>query len=67
MKTLKIFSVRSSPYPPIFIKIAVRSSPEPAKNGFSPDPVLIRTHLCYKHNTFLRHKVICALPNATVA
>jgi len=44
----QIFSVRSSPDPPIFKKIAVRSSPAPAKIGFSPDPagpVLIRAHL----------------------
>jgi len=27
-------------------KIVVRSSPDPAKIGFSPDPVLIRAHLC---------------------
>jgi len=30
---------------PIFKKIAVRSSPDPAKIDFSPDPVLIRAHL----------------------
>jgi len=42
----QIFSVRSSPDPPIFKKIAIRSSPDPAKIGFSPDPVLIRAHLC---------------------
>jgi len=41
----QIFSVRSSPDPPIFKKIAVRSSPDPAEVGFSPDPVLIRAHL----------------------
>jgi len=35
----KNFSVRSSPDPPIFKKIAVRSFPDPAKIGFSPDPV----------------------------
>jgi len=35
----KIFSVRSSPGLPIFKKIAVRSSPDPPKIGFSPDPV----------------------------
>jgi len=34
----KIFSVRSSPDPPTFKKIAVRSSLDPAKIGFSPDP-----------------------------
>ena len=34
----QIFSVRSSPDPPIFKKIAVWSSPDPAKIGFSPDP-----------------------------
>jgi len=39
MKTTKIFSVRSSPDPPIFKKFAIRSSPDPAKIGFSPDPV----------------------------
>jgi len=33
----QIFSVRSSPDPPIFKKIAVRSSQ--AKIGFSPGPV----------------------------
>jgi len=32
--------VRSSPDPPILKKIVVRSSPDPAKIGFSPDPVL---------------------------
>jgi len=37
-KTTKIFSVRSSPDPPIFKKIAVRSSPDPTKISFSPDP-----------------------------
>ena len=35
----QIFSVRSSPDPPILKKIAVRSSPDPAKIGFSLDPV----------------------------
>jgi len=39
INTTKILSVRSSPDPPIFKKIAVRSSPVPAKIGFSPDPV----------------------------
>ena len=39
MKTTKIFSVRSSPDPPILKQIAVRSSPDPAKIAFSPDPV----------------------------
>jgi len=39
IKTAKIFSVRSSPDPPIFKKIAVRSSPDPAKIDFSLDPV----------------------------
>ena len=34
----QIFSVRSSPDLPIFKKIAVRSSPDPPKVGFSPDP-----------------------------
>jgi len=29
IETTKIFSVRSSPDPPIFKKIAVRSSPDP--------------------------------------
>ena len=33
------FSVRSSPDPTIFKKIAVRSSPDAAKIGISPDPV----------------------------
>ena len=42
----QIFSVRSSPDPPILKKNAVQSSPDPAKIGFSPDPVLIRAHLC---------------------
>jgi len=49
MKTTKIFSVRSSPDPPIFKKVAVRSSPDPAKICFSPDPVRsgpVRAHLC---------------------
>jgi len=27
-------------------KFSVRSSPDLAKSGFSPDPVLIRAHLC---------------------
>ena len=37
----QIFPARSSPGPPIFKKIAVRFrySPDPAKIGFSPDPV----------------------------
>ena len=35
----QIFSVRSSPDQSIFKKIAVRSSPDPAKIGFGPDPV----------------------------
>jgi len=39
MKTTKIFSVRSSPDPPILKKIAVRSNPDPVKIGFSPNPV----------------------------
>jgi len=39
IKTTKIFSVRFSPDPPILKKIAVQSSPDPAKIGFSPDPV----------------------------
>jgi len=39
MKTTKIFSVRSSLVPPILKKIAVRSSPDTAKIGFSPDPI----------------------------
>ena len=38
IKTTKIFSVRSGPDPPIFKKIAFRSSPDPATIGFSPDP-----------------------------
>ena len=33
----QIFSVRSSPDPSIFKKIAVLSSPDPTKIGFSPD------------------------------
>ena len=37
----QILSVRSSPDPPIFKKIAVWSSPDPVKIGFSPDPTLI--------------------------
>ena len=48
IETKNIFSVRSSPDPPIFKKNAVRSSPEPAKIGFSPDPVRsspVRAHL----------------------
>ena len=45
MKRTKIFSVRSSPDPPIFKKIVVPSSPDPSKIGFSADPVLIRAHL----------------------
>ena len=39
IKTTKFFSVRSSHDPPILKKIAVRSSPDPAKIGFSPGPV----------------------------
>jgi len=35
----QIFSVRSSLVSPIFKKIIVRSSPDRAKIGFSPDPV----------------------------
>jgi len=46
IKTTKIYSGRSGPDPPIFKKIAVRSSPDPAKIDFGPDPVLIRAHLC---------------------
>ena len=34
-----MFSVLSSPDPPILKKIAVRSSPDPTKIGFSLDPV----------------------------
>jgi len=30
---------------------SVRSSPDPAKIGFSPGPVLIRAHLCWLHFT----------------
>jgi len=45
-KTTKIFSVRSSLDPPIFKKIAVRSSPDPDKIGFSPDPVRSRPDPC---------------------
>jgi len=41
----QILSVRSSPDKTIFKKIAVRSSPDPAKIGFSPDPVLICAHI----------------------
>jgi len=44
--TQQIFSVGSSPDPPISKKITVRSSPDPAKIDFSSDPVLIRAHLC---------------------
>jgi len=39
MKTKNIFSVRSSPVPPNLKKIAIRSSPDQAKIGFSLDPV----------------------------
>jgi len=46
----QIFSVRSSPHPPIFKKIAVRSSPDPAKIGFSPDPC---TSLLSRETTFV--------------
>jgi len=46
IETKNIFSVRSSPDPPIFKKIAVRSSPYPAKIGFSPDPVRSIPDLC---------------------
>ena len=35
----QFFSVRSSPDPPIFKKIAVRSSRDPAKIGHSPDSI----------------------------
>jgi len=38
IKATKVFSVRSRPDPPILKKIAVRSSPGPAKIGFVPDP-----------------------------
>jgi len=41
----QILSIRSSPDRLIFKKIAVRSSPHPAKIGFSPDPVLICAYL----------------------
>jgi len=37
-KTTQIFSVRSNPDPLMFKKIAVRSSPDLAKIGVSPDP-----------------------------
>ena len=49
----QIFSVRSSPHTKIFKKIAVRSSPDPAKIGFSPDPFLIPAHLCCPGNLLL--------------
>jgi len=39
IKTTKIFSVRFSPDLSNFKKIVVRSSPDPAKIDFSPDPV----------------------------
>ena len=39
IQTTKIFSVPSSPDPKVLKKIAVRSSPDPAKIGVSPDPV----------------------------
>jgi len=45
IETTKIFSVRSNPDPPILKRNVVRSIPDPAKIGFSPDPVLIRAHL----------------------
>jgi len=40
IKTTKIVSVRSGPDQPIFKEIAVRSSSDPAKIGFSP----VRAH-----------------------
>jgi len=42
----QIFSVWSNPDPPILKKIAVRYSPDPAKIGFSPDPVRSSPDLC---------------------
>jgi len=39
IKKRKIFSVRSSPDPPDFEKIPVRSRPDPAKIDFSPEAV----------------------------
>jgi len=57
-KATKIFSVLSSRDPPILKKIAVRSSPDPAKIGFSPGPVLIRAHLCTMlKTTALNHEL----------
>ena len=58
IKRTKIFSVWSSPDQPNFKKIAVRSSPNPAKIEFSPDPadlVLIRAHLCCVYLSALYH------------
>jgi len=46
----KIFSVQSSPDPPIFKKIAVRSSPDPAKIRFSPDPCSSLLHTAIAHH-----------------
>ena len=46
IETTKLFSVGSSPDPPISKKIAVRSSPDPAKIGFSLDPVRSSTDRC---------------------
>jgi len=46
IKTTKFFSVRSSLDLPIFKKIAVRSSPDLAKIGFSPDPVRSSSDPC---------------------
>ena len=40
IKTTNFFSVRSTPEPPIFKKIAVQSSLDPAKIGITPDPCL---------------------------
>jgi len=42
--TATIFSLRSSPVPPIFKSIAVRSSPDLPESRFSSDPVMIGAH-----------------------
>jgi len=45
----RIFTLKQQKFsqsdPPIFKELAVRSSPDPARIGFSPDPVLICVHL----------------------
>ena len=51
--------VRSSPDSPIFKRIAVRSSPDPVKIFFSPDPVRSSPYPC----SSLMHGHLCCLPH----